>query len=86
MAKNVSNDQNVNELMFDGVVIEEEIEGVGEGRTIVPPSPTASGEHGGRLAAAACMRFPGKGDVEHIVCGGMHMFLTTAICSTGGCR
>ena len=69
--------------MFDGVIVDNEIEGVGDKRE-VKCSPVVSSEcggHGGRSAA-----FPVRVILSTVAGGGMHTFLATAICSAVGGR
>ena len=46
-------DKNVNEATSDGVIIDDEIEGVGGGQTVEYPSAAESGEHGNRDGRSA---------------------------------
>ena len=75
-------DMKVNETKFSGVVTDNKIEGVGEGRTVAC-LPAASGEQGGhgrQSAATVCLCFRSGGDLNTVAGIRMHMFPTTANC------
>ena len=81
-------DLKVNESKFDGVVINDEIEGVCEERTVAC-LPTVSGEqgsHGRWSASTVCMRSCGGCNLNTVASGRMHMFPMMVNCNAVGGR
>ena len=74
--------------MLDGVIIDNEIEGVDEEQTVASP-PVASDERGGYgrwSAVTVCMFSHGGGDLNKVVGSRMHMFPMMTNCSAFGAR
>ena len=61
---------------FDGVIIDNEIKGVGEGQTIACGE---RGGHGRRSSATVCMCSHGGGDLNTVMRSRMHMFRRPAV-------